>query len=690
VGATSEHDPTNSGRWPPGGPLTQAELEIRGAAAAGLVAERAGPYGEDDMRSWGADRTVRATVLRRLLVDERIPVDAKGVMLTGWRITGALDLAGATVRCPVTLSQCWFDDPAPVLLRYGHLPLFSLQRCRLTGLVADSAQFTSDCILSGSVFEGFVVLDNAHIAGYLNCGGAQVHGANAAGTSLSADSIAVDAHLACHDGFTAAGRVSLISARLGANLNCSASTMKGSGTALDASQLQAQGHVFLQAMNTTAGRVSLVDATIAGNLSCDGATLNGVDGAGQALYAERAKVGGVVRLTRTDASADAFSAAGTVCLRHAGIGANLNCRDARLKGAKLSLDAWRVKVGGEVLLERSVMRGALWLPGATIGGDVDLEAARAAGSGGVALNARAAAIGGDLRLHGGFTASGAVELDAARIGGTLAWAPGAAVAEPVSLSGASAGCLFDDWSGERGTANGYWPVGGLLQIDGFEYGSILGEEHAGVERRLEWIRSQYGREAAPAVAAGAPAGSRTGGFSSQPYEQLASFYARTGRDDEARRVAIRRRRDLRHHGHLSRRGWLTNAVLDWTIRYGYETWRALFGLGVLYLVVFAAFSYAQTRHDAVVPAQSTAGLRSTPVASRCTSDYPCFSPAGYAVDTVLPLVNVRQADAWRPNANAPLGWLYVWLSGLATLAGWALATLAVAGYTGLVRSADPG
>ena len=40
-------------------------------------------------------------------------------------------------------------------------------------------------------------------------------------------------------------------------------------------------------------------------------------------------------------------------------------------------------------------------------------------------------------------------------------------------------------------ANGYWPVGGLLSLDGFTYGRFGGDQQATVEQRLAWIRSQY-------------------------------------------------------------------------------------------------------------------------------------------------------------------------------------------------------
>jgi hypothetical protein len=78
------------------------------------------------------------------------------------------------------------------------------------------------------------------------------------------------------------------------------------------------------------------------------------------------------------------------------------------------------------------------------------------------------------------------------------------------------------------------------------------------------------------------------------------------KDGRARKVAIARRADLRKYGELNPYRKFGNWLLDKTIKYGYQTWRA----GVVLVVVFVAFLY----------------------------------PAGYTVDTVIPLINVHQAD----------------------------------------------
>ena len=56
----------------------------------------------------------------------------------------------------------------------------------------------------------------------------------------------------------------------------------------------------------------------------------------------------------------------------------------------------------------------------------------------------------------------------------------------------------------------------------------------------------------------------------------------------------------------------------------------------------------------IVPVGSTQGLTSAVREGYAPSSYPCFYPAGYAIDTVIPIVNVHQAEYWGSTA-APHG-----------------------------------
>ena len=233
-------------------------------------------------------------------------------------------------------------------------------------------------------------------------------------------------------------------------------------------------------------------------------------------------------------------------------------------------------------------------------------------------------------------------------------------------------------TGER--ANGYWPPveQDLLLLDGFAYGRIGGIRHpATPEQRLAWLGSQPKSAAA----------SRREVFATQPYEQLVQVSRQAGRDAEARRAAIACRQDLRRYGKLSRFRKVGNWLLDKTIKYGFQTWRAVAGIIILYAAVLIFLWFARY-HNAIIPVQAAASLNLAPTATNCTSHHPCFNPFGYAIDTVIPLINVHQTDFWGPNQSVPTGTAFAIITYLSTGLGWILATLAVAGYTGLARNID--
>jgi hypothetical protein len=173
----------------------------------------------------------------------------------------------------------------------------------------------------------------------------------------------------------------------------------------------------------------------------------------------------------------------------------------------------------------------------------------------------------------------------------------------------------------------------------------------------------------------------------QPYEQLATVYRQAGQANEAREVVLERRRDTRRYGNLTGYRRALNWLLDRSIQYGYQTWRAVLALVLLYGVAVAVFWMAQ-RHNLIVPLMETSSGKQAPPVTSCISSYPCFYPAGYAIDTVIPIINVHQAAYWGPNGHAAGGQALTVFTWVCTALGWALATLTVAGYTGLVRNSD--
>jgi hypothetical protein len=589
--------------WTPDDPLEPPERALLDYASVGKRLDLAGDGRVDHqaMSEWGPARTVRAAVLRHLLVESQWPVHSKGVWLRGARISGPLDLESATVRCPLQLEDCHLDSPDPVILGYATAPWIRVSHCRVVGgLTANLLVVTKELDLKGSAFEGVIHLLDASITGQLICGGAQLTGTDS------------------------------------------------NGNALDGSGMKVGSSVFLNQGFTAVGAVRLVGAHITNQLNCDGAQLTGIDSNGNALVGDAMKVGGDVFL-------DQITAAGTVRLSGADITGQLACRDAQLNGRDddgIALEGEGMKVGGDVFLDQesgpgfAATAGAVSVAGARIGGSVWLD-------------------GADLAEPDAFLADGV------HVSGQLHWAPRSPVHGLVDLERAAVHRLDDDWN----LPDAHWPEAGQLRLAGFTYDGFGGTKQASFRQRLDWIRRSHTTATATTLAA----------FAAQPYEQLAQVYRQAGQETEARQVAIARRNDLRRYGSLTRPRKLSNWLLDKTIRHGYQPLRAVGLLVAIYLVVLGIFWFAQHQDNAIVPAKNTKAITPAPTALHCSSAYPCFYPAGYAVDIVVPIINVRQAENWRANGHAAWGWAYIAVGWVGTGLGWAFTTLAVVGYTGLVR-----
>ena len=468
----------------------------------------------------------------------------------------------------------------------------------------------------GFTAAGAVRLLGAGITGPLVCSGAQLKGVDRELNALHAVGIKVSGGVYLENGFTTAGAVRLLGADITGQLSFRDAHLTGidrDGNALHADGLKVAGGVFLVGEFIAAGAVRLPGADITGPLVCSGARLTDTDRDGNALHADWIKVGGGVFLDK------GFSAAGAVRLPGADITGPLSCHGARLTRTNRdgnSLHADWMKVGGGVFLDKGFSAaGTISLVAAHTDASVYLVPAALAGEKEVALNAARA-----------------------QIGDTLRWAPTVQVLGQVNLEGATVGQLEDVWS--SGRPNGFWPDGGQLRLNGFTYGRFGGDEQATMQQRLVWIRSNYRgitrRRSPPS-----------------PMSSFAAVYRRAGQDSQARKVAIARRADLRTYGNLNPYRKAGNWLLDKTIKYGYQSWRAGVGLAALF-VIFTALSFSAQQHHVIVPVGNFKGA--TPSATDCTSTYPCFYPAGYSVDMVIPIINVHQADNWgRTDGALPRG-----------------------------------
>jgi hypothetical protein len=421
---------------------------------------------------------------------------------------------------------------------------------------------------------------------------------------------------------------------------------------LAAAQLETRGNLELNRGFTATGEVRLVGAHIGGLLSFSGARLANPDG--RALNADGLTV------DQAMFCGEGFTATGAVGLVGAHIGGQLDLSGARLSspdGPALVADGLTVDQG-MFFQEEFTATGEVGLVGANVGGQLVLDGARLANPDGRALIADGLTVGQSLLCAEGFTATGEVRLVGAHVGGQLSFC-GARLSNPngqalhlqglhaaellllprqrpdgvVDLSNARVGSFDDDQA--------TWPERDMLRLRGFGY-EALENDRVRVRDRVGWVRRQ------------------PGGYTPQPYEQLAAAYRRAGRDAAARRVAVAKQWHRRSA--LGPLGKLWNWLLYVTVGYGYRTWLALVWLAGLLVAGTRVFARAY-------PAQMVAAKQPAPG----------FSPVVYTLDRLVPVVNLGQRDAWIPQ-GAALRWSWV-LTG----AGWVLITAVVAGLTGVLK-----
>ena len=431
-------------RWRAGDPLRGLEQLMLERAASGEVLDGVGavPSLDEAVSTAGdQDRSVRAQVVRHLLTGTDWAVDPKGVRLRGLRISGLLDLEGATVRWPLWLEDCDLVDPRPFAIGLAAIPHLAVIRCRLAGLSGNTVAIAGNLELRGSEFAGSADLEGARIGGWLDCresvfagpivlaaaqiGGSMVFsgarlGADQNGVSLTGHgmNLRLSAHLR---DFTTTGSIYLARAEIGGDLICHNAHLGASswGGSLTAPRARIRGGVFLDGEFRAQGAVQLAGASIGGLLQCDGARL-GADVGGNSFVCDGIRTGGSVSLDAADGAA--FTTDGAIRLSGAEVTGSLSCRGAQL-GANQdgnSLVADEVKVSVGVLLDTGFAAiGAVRLPGADITGQLRCQGSQITGTDqdGNSLVGTGIKVGGPAYLDQGFLAAGAVEFTGADIGG---------------------------------------------------------------------------------------------------------------------------------------------------------------------------------------------------------------------------------------------------------------------------------
>ena len=589
----------------------------------------------------------------------------------GFHATGLVHLVGTRMGADLNCSGGRFDNP------------------RSTALAADSAEIGGSVILNkpSGVADGFhatgmVRLRNARVTSHLDCSGGRVE--NPEGIALAADGMSIRGDAAFCEGFYATGIVQLLGARIGGSLNCSGGQFENPmGRALAADGAEIGVGVFLNKHPgsptgfNAAGTVQLTGARIAGQLNCSGGRFDNPGGI--ALIADGAEIGVGVFLNRGPADADGFHATGEVRFPGAQIIGQFNCSGGRFdnpEGNALAVDGANIQ-GGARLDAGFHATGEVALRGARVRDDLNCSGGRLENPAGIALSADQAEIGKSVllsKLSGsieGFHASGAVKLLGARIGGQLNCNGGQfhncggtalslqeartnslwlcnlhpTTAGVIDLLGARVSLLVDD---RRSLAS----PGVFFRLDGFVYERIAPDSPQDVNTRLQWLERQ-GPDYHP-----------------QPFDQLAAVFQRSGRDHEAARVLIEKRRKRREtFPNRWHKNW--DRFLDCSVRYGWQAWRPLVGGAAIFLLVFALVVAAQAVDLNLGPPDTTAS----------------YHPFMHALDVFLPIIDLGIESRWAIDTTngGAFSWLVRVSLWVLPVVGWVSVTLAVAAFTGIVR-----
>jgi hypothetical protein len=438
--------------------------------------------------------------------------------------------------------------------------------------------------------------------------------------------------------------------------------------------------------------------------------------------------------------ADRIEARGTISLRGAVmsggllieggcIGGNLDCTGVVIDAPKDHAVHAEDLVASSVLLRGAVIKGSIRLSGARLSADVDAFNLRVACEGNPAIDAgaietrgsvvlRAARVVGTLRLVSARISSdlilqdallanpgqAALQLNNADIVGVMMLNGRAKVSGVLDLTGATIGTIHDTISA--------WPEPGDLLLNRCQYQAIF-EGPVDARTRIGWLALQkperWGED-----------------FWPQPYEHLAKVFRDLGHDEHARSVLIAKER-LQRRARRERepnRVWrfllgATDGLLAVTLLYGRQPLLVFVWLFFFWVLGAGVFHHAESIR-AIMP-NSPVVLRSLEwtlcglersesrflittrqdmnglaAAGQAQLDcfknqfeaigYPTFNPWMFSLETLFPILEIGQKAFWRLNSSAPGGAAVMGFFYFQSLIGWALSLLAVAGFSGLVKS----
>ena len=293
-------------------PLLLAEAVVLRAAASGEIAK----VSYRRPRSPAPDVRLRAEFLAFLARGggAGAPVVGRRLQIMGACVIGRLNLAGVTLPLSLWLYRCSFGSE-PDLDGARVRGSLTFADCALPAVHATGCRIDGDLALSaGCLIEGECLLARSVIGGDLDGERLRLRGAvQAGGTSrrmFVADGAVVRGDVRLSGGIEFTGTTSLVGARIGgdlllggARLTADIDSNGARGVALDLDRVRVAGRVAFDAGFSAAGAVRLLAARIGGDLDCTEAEFDAVGDAGWgeqggALRLDRGRIGGALVLRR--------------------------------------------------------------------------------------------------------------------------------------------------------------------------------------------------------------------------------------------------------------------------------------------------------------------------------------------------------------------------------------------------------
>ncbi|WP_410599685.1 hypothetical protein [Amycolatopsis sp. lyj-90] len=642
---------------------------------------RVSTLGTESLRvSQKPEHQLPAGAIREALLSGDQGLDPRGIRVVGARITGRLDLRHVHPDIGLALVGCAFDDE--LTIEEAHLPWLALTGSSMPRLAANGLEVDGKVDLDA----GFTVVTTdghavkliaAHIHGKLNLSGARL--ISKSGSGLAADRLRVDGSLCLKDQFYASGAgqegtLSLAEAHIGGQLILTqAELVNDSGPAFIGEQLTVDGAVFMSEPfkavgHGSDGTIRLRSATLGNGLVLDGARLT--NDSGPAFSADGIRIAADLSM-KNGLQVSGYGERGAVRMTGARIAGELDASSAQISNSTgPAISARDLQVSESIYLcEGFTARGegqygAVRLTGADIGAQFVGNAARIANASGPALAADRLHVHNDIdfstdvRLTGSVVLAGAViegELDLTGIelldkNGRILDLTATKTRE-FALSPAK--ICSDDREHAASTAE--------VNVAGLTYAFFPGVDYARWRHLLRHHTPEY---------------------SPQPYQQLALLLKSYGHDNEARTVLRAQQDDLRARGDLG--GWFTRGI-HWLwgkfAGYGYRIRRVAAALGCALILasllgIIAGSVTGDNGRRVAAPVSAT-----TPAGTTCS----LIERVGLGLDRGLPLATTGIRSRCDLDTYSSTGQLFTAGLWLIQLAVWALATLAIAGYTGLIR-----